>query len=251
MTTADRIENMLNHLTVPETEEAVETWLAGLPRVEAPSVVSFVNAHAVNLMVKDKALFDALTQSDTLLRDGSGMKMMMRLFGRSPGENLNGTDLIPRIIGAFTSEKSKRKRVAVIATQQPWLDKACDVIRAQGADIVLTMDGFQSEEAYVKALMSTPADLIILGMGMPKQEKVSMKLADAISHPCVIVNGGAIIDFLADRFPRAPESWRKLGLEWLYRLTREPKRLFQRYVVGNAVFLGRAALLKAGGRGGV
>ena len=111
-------------------------------------------------------------------------------------------------------------------------------------DVVLVMDGWQDPQAYVDALKATPADLVILGMGMPKQEQVSMALKNALTHDCVIINGGAVIDFMAGKVARAPEAWRKAGLEWAYRLKEEPKRMFGRYVIGNTVFLGRAINLK-------
>jgi hypothetical protein len=82
-------------------------------------------------------------------------------------------------------------------------------------------------------------------MGMPKQERVALLLRDALAHPCVIVAGGAILDFLAGRFPRAPRALRRVGLEWLYRLAFEPRRLASRYLLGNAAFLWRIAMIAA------
>jgi exopolysaccharide biosynthesis WecB/TagA/CpsF family protein len=85
--------------------------------------------------------------------------------------------------------------------------------------------------------------LIILGMGMPRQEIVALALRAALHRPCLIVCGGAILDFLGGRVPRAPRLLQGLGLEWAWRLAREPRRLFRRYVLGNPVFIGRALLL--------
>jgi len=73
-----------------------------------------------------------------------------------------------------------------------------------------------------------------------------MMIREHLDGPMLVVNGGAILDFLAGRFPRAPKWMRTLGLEWLFRLVREPGRLFQRYVIGNGVFLWRAMRLKLG-----
>jgi len=84
---------------------------------------------------------------------------------------------------------------------------------------------------------------VVLGMGMPKQETVAQQLRAAVSGPILIINGGAVLDFLADRFQRAPPLLRSLGLEWLFRLLLEPRRLWRRYIVGNIVFLARAASL--------
>ena len=75
-------------------------------------------------------------------------------------------------------------------------------------------------------------EILILGMGMPKQEYFSAFLQHNYEKPLVVVNGGAIFDFIANRFTRAPSIFRKLNLEWLYRLMNEPIRLFNRYAIG-------------------
>ena len=243
--TADAINAMLEHLSVPTQEADVEAWLDDLPNPHGgPHVVSFINAHAVNLAMTDDVFYDALMGSQVLLRDGSGVKAMMKMVGREPGMNMCGTDLIPRIIAHYSGPTARRKRIAVLATAAPWNEQAAEMIRKGGGDVVLVMDGWQEPQAYVDALKETPADLIILGMGMPKQEKVSMALKAAITHDCLIVNGGAVIDFMAGKVERAPQAWRKAGMEWAYRLYKEPRRLFGRYVVGNATFLARAVDLK-------
>jgi exopolysaccharide biosynthesis WecB/TagA/CpsF family protein len=65
-----------------------------------------------------------------------------------------------------------------------------------------------------------------------------------LDYPCLIVCGGAIIDFLGGKIARAPVWMRRLGLEWVYRLVQEPGRLFRRYVLGNPLFLARALRLR-------
>ena len=83
--------------------------------------------------------------------------------------------------------------------------------------------------------------MVILGMGMPTQELLSAMLARELPGPVLIVNGGAILDFIAGRVRRAPGLMRRLGLEWLFRLLLEPARLWRRYLLGNVIFLWRTA----------
>jgi exopolysaccharide biosynthesis WecB/TagA/CpsF family protein len=78
-------------------------------------------------------------------------------------------------------------------------------------------------------------------MGMPRQELLSAMIAKELRGPILIVNGGAILDFMAGRFKRAPRMLRRLGLEWAFRLLLEPNRLWRRYLLGNFVFLWRTA----------
>jgi exopolysaccharide biosynthesis WecB/TagA/CpsF family protein len=81
-------------------------------------------------------------------------------------------------------------------------------------------------------------DLIVLGMGMPKQEKIAALIRDS-RIPTLVVCGGAIIDFMGNKIKRAPLWVRKFGCEWVYRLVLEPKRLYKRYVLGNPAFIFR------------
>jgi N-acetylglucosaminyldiphosphoundecaprenol N-acetyl-beta-D-mannosaminyltransferase len=74
-------------------------------------------------------------------------------------------------------------------------------------------------------------------MGMPKQERLARRLRLELPHAPAIVCGGAILDFMSGNVERAPQPMRRLGLEWLYRLCREPRRLFRRYVLGNPLFI--------------
>ena len=74
-------------------------------------------------------------------------------------------------------------------------------------------------------------------MGMPKQERVNQRLMEVLTTPAIIICGGAIVDFYAQRFSRAPSIFRRLGVEWLYRLCIEPRRLFRRYVLGIPKFI--------------
>jgi exopolysaccharide biosynthesis WecB/TagA/CpsF family protein len=116
--------------------------------------------------------------------------------------------------------------------------------RLSSASRLTTAEGFLPLDAYVALMQAQPCDLIVLGMGMPRQEELAGRLREQLSYPCLIVCGGAIIDFLGGKTARAPAWMRRLGLEWLYRLAREPGRLFKRYVLGNPVFLWRSLRLR-------
>ena len=81
-------------------------------------------------------------------------------------------------------------------------------------------------------------------MGMPKQETIAKFIKEQSGLNCVLVCGGAIFDFLGQKVVRAPLWMQRIGIEWVFRLVQEPKRLFKRYVIGNAVFLYRAKILQ-------
>ncbi|MDB5947545.1 MAG: b-glycosyltransferase, Glycosyltransferase Family 26-like protein, partial [Ramlibacter sp.] len=141
-------------------------------------------------------------------------------------------------------------RIALFGTEEPYLSRARDTVQsrlARGSHCI-TAHGFHEDEVYVALAAEQRPALIVLGMGMPRQEAVAVALRSALESPCLIVCGGAILDFLGDRHRRAPGWMRRTGLEWLFRLLREPRRLFSRYVLGNPVFLARALRLAVRGR---
>jgi N-acetylglucosaminyldiphosphoundecaprenol N-acetyl-beta-D-mannosaminyltransferase len=219
-----------------------ELLLETLATPTQPRVLAFVNAHAMNSAAASPDFFDAVMSADLVLRDGIGMAILLRLLHQAPGLNLNGTDLIPKIMRRFAG-----KRIALYGTTEPYLSAARSAVlgRLAPGSQCGVMDGYRQTDAYVQLAVAQQPELIVLGMGMPRQEEVASVLRAELRHPCLIVCGGAIIDFLGGKTSRAPAWMRAVGLEWLFRLALEPKRLFKRYVIGNPVFLARALSLAA------
>lgn len=220
-------------------ERQLLDWLCE-PR--EPVMVAFVNAHAMNSTAQCRHFFEALMSADVLLRDGIGLSLLMALLNQRPGLNMNGTDLIPKIM-----QRHAGSTIALFGTQEPWLSKARRAVvgRIAPGSPCIVAHGFHDTAAYVRLAALHKPRLIVLGMGMPRQEEVAVVLRAALNFPCVIVCGGAILDFLGEKTPRAPGWMRKAGLEWAFRLGREPKRLFRRYVMGNPAFIGRSLQLAA------
>lgn len=204
-------------------------------------IVGFVNAHAMNIAADNDDFGHHLAEADVLLRDGVGLAILARLRGREAGLNMNGTDFIPVLMRRFDA-----RPIALLGTLEATAAAAARKLRSDIAprSAVFSMNGFEPVNAYVDAMGRERPALIVLGMGMPKQEAVAVALRDRLSHPCLIVCGGAILDFMAGRASRAPLWMRESGLEWAYRLIHEPRRLFARYVVGNPKFLSRALRLR-------
>ena len=221
-------------------ERQLLDWLADPP--QEPVMVAFANAHAMNSAATSRRLFEALMCADVVLRDGIGMALLMTLLNQRPGLNLNGTDLIPKIMRRHAGQT-----IALFGTQDPWLSQARQAVsrRIAPGSACVAAHGFHDTAAYVRLAAMHRPRLIVLGMGMPRQEEVAVVLRAALGYPCVIVCGGAIIDFLGGKTSRAPGWMRRFGLEWAYRLACEPRRLFHRYVMGNPVFVSRALKLMA------
>lgn len=231
---------LLKKIRLAPGESELSSILLSMDRsnIDRPTRVAFVNAHAFNLCCGDNGFRANLLESDFVFRDGSGMAILYRMLGRDPGLNLNGTDMIPRIIDLYAGHKA-----ALFGTREPYLSQAARAIKKTDVDPVILLDGFQDDESYLECIRSRKVSLIILAMGMPKQERVAALLARNLEYPCLIVCGGAILDFIGGKVTRAPFIFRRLGIEWAYRLAREPKRLFRRYIVGNFIFLARSVFL--------
>jgi len=237
----ERWKRVLKKIQRLHSPAELENLLQRLADPRGVHVLAFVNAHAMNSAADAQDFYQALESADTLLRDGSGMAALYRMLHMPPGLNLNGTDLIPKIIQRFNG-----RPLALYGTQEPFLTNASRTIAdelAQASSIGVA-NGFLPANAYIADAKRQKPALIVLGMGMPKQELLANALRAHLDFPCLIVCGGAIIDFLGGKTQRAPGLFRTMGMEWLFRLALEPRRLFRRYVIGNPVFLWRALTIK-------
>jgi exopolysaccharide biosynthesis WecB/TagA/CpsF family protein len=218
---------IINNVTIIDTVADEAALIARITKAEAPLVISFVNQHSLNLAAASSDFASCLIHSEILLRDGIGTAMCMWTLGRTCGRNMNGTDFIPHLVAAFAG-----RRVALFGTVDPWTTQAAAALQSFGCEIVSTMDGFRPDADYLGETIAKSPDLVILAMGNPRQEAVARLVATAIKRPIVIVNGGAIADFLANRFQRAPMYLRRAHCEWAFRLFLEPRRLWRRYCLG-------------------
>jgi exopolysaccharide biosynthesis WecB/TagA/CpsF family protein len=231
---------VLRHMRIVPAAADEASLVAELTHAAKPTVLAFCNQHAVNLCWSKPGFAEALREADILLRDGVGVEVALAALGWPAGVNMVGTSFLPRLLAAFAG-----RRVALYGTAEPWLSRAADAVSAMGCIVVSRLDGFQESARYVTDAAATPSDLILLAMGMPKQEFVAAALSRALSRPVVIANGGAIADYLANRFARAPLWVQRARLEWVFRLALEPKRLWRRYGIGGVLFLLRIGQMKS------
>ena len=95
----------------------------------------------------------------------------------------------------------------------------------------------EDNKAIIDAINAANPDLLWIGMTAPKQEKWTYSHWSELNIHCHVGTIGAVFDFFAGTVERAPLWWQRHGLEWLYRLLKEPKRMWRRYIIGNALFL--------------
>ena len=231
--------SILDKLLICRSTAEGQALIERLARWDGVCILTFVNAHALNLAWDEHEYQQLLADADVLLRDGVGASLLMRLTGREPGLNMNGTDFIPELLKGLPRDR----KVAVYGTAEPYLEKMVSHLKAMGFAQIDAEDGFHQDEYYVAQYLKCRPAVLLLAMGMPKQERVSSLLRSVARDDSVlIINGGAIVDFVANRFPRAPVWVRKSGLEWLFRFIQEPRRLWRRNL-GYVVFVLRALLV--------
>lgn len=199
--------------------------------------VFFLNTHCFNLAAKDLQYRSILKKCDLILNDGVGVEIASWLAGNKIKENLNGTDLIPQIIELAVS---KDKKLFLLGAQEDVIHEAASCLKKKypGINIAGISNGyFDDDIEVINKINDSCAEILIVGMGVPLQEKWIIKNFDALKFVKVSVAGGAIFDFLSGRYKRAPLVMRKLRLEWFFRFIQEPKRLLGRYFGGSILFL--------------
>lgn len=228
----------LKDLCILESKEA----LASIP--QGKKLINTVNAHSFNTAKKDKLFAEALTNGDVLIPDGvSIVKACRRIKAKSqPKERIAGWDLFE-----FEMNKLEKKGGTVMFMGSS--QKVLDLIVKRAAKVyphlkVVTYSPpykpeFSDEDnkAIIDAINNANPDLLWIGMTAPKQEKWTYSHWKDLNIHCHVGTIGAVFDFFAGTVERAPIWWQEHGLEWLYRLLKEPKRMWRRYIIGNTLFL--------------
>lgn len=204
--------------------------------------LAFLNAHCANIAWVN-ADYRAALADFTVLNDGIGIDIGAKiLYGQKFTENLNGTDFVPALIKDSPASLS----IGLIGAQKEVAEAALQNFRqlASQHQWRLYSDGFFNEQKKTEILADLEKyrpDILLVAMGVPIQE---LFIAQEITekHCKIAIAVGALFDFQAGKVNRAPVWMRKLRIEWVYRLILEPKRLWQRYIIGNPLFLWRILL---------
>ncbi|MEO9600889.1 WecB/TagA/CpsF family glycosyltransferase [Parasphingorhabdus sp.] len=205
------------------------------------NIIQFVNAHCVNVMHKDKQYREALNEAGVLLPDGSGLRLAGTLAGSGELSNLNGTDLFPHICKAAARAQQS---IFLLGGSPGIASAAANNMRKRfpGLRFAGTQNGYFSDisdEQVIDIINNSGASILMVGMGVPMQEKWIAKYRNQLTVP-VIMGVGGLFDYYSNSIARAPQILRDMGLEWGWRLAMEPRRLAKRYIWGNLRFIGHA-----------
>lgn len=214
--------------------------LASLP--EGKLLINTINAHSYNTAQKDAVFAEALCRGDVLIPDGAGIVKAVRYLKKESVERIAGADL-------FAWEMERLNAKGGICFFLGSSEKVLELIRRRAAAdypsirVITLSPPYKAEfsdaenRAMIDAVNAAAPDLLWIGMTAPKQEKWAYTHLAELTVNCHIGTIGAVFDFYAGTVRRAPVSWQKHGFEWLYRLLKEPRRMWRRYLIGNTVFI--------------
>jgi N-acetylglucosaminyldiphosphoundecaprenol N-acetyl-beta-D-mannosaminyltransferase len=210
--------------------------------------IAFVNPDCVNIAARNARYRQTLENFDWVCADGIGMKIAGSLLGRPIRQNINGTDLFPRLCAALAVSGHS---LYLLGARDGVAEATAQWARARYPELKIagTHSGFFSaaeEPALVAEIRAARADVLLVAMGAPRQEQwleAQLETTGAL----VGMGVGGLFDFYSGRIRRAPLWLREIGGEWVYRLLQEPGRMWRRYLVGNLVFLFRIMLEKFAG----
>ena len=245
---------LLSDLSILESKDA----LGCVP--EGKVLINTINAHSFNVAQKDELFAEALAKGDYLIPDGASIvKACKFLKAKSqPRERIAGWDLF-----SFEMDRLERKSTMLRENDAPSVRRGpkCRVMFMGSSEKVLAKIKersaieyphlevitfsppykleFSDEDnaAIIQAINEANPDLLWIGMTAPKQEKWTYQHWKELNIHCHVGTIGAVFDFYAGTAQRAPQWWQEHSLDWLYRLVKEPKRMWRRYVIGNPLFL--------------
>ncbi len=212
---------------------------AALIDANAQGTIMYLNVHVANTAQKSAELANALNRADLVYCDGWGVRLAARVFGAKAPQRMTGADFI----GDLADLASRRRwRVFWIGGKPGVAADATAALQMQHPylQIVGTHHGYFDQqgpenESVLWKIADAKPHLLIVGMGTPTQELWVNCYRSRLAAPLVWCLG-ATADYLAGDVRRGPRWMTDHGLEWLFRLALEPRRMFRRYVVGNPLF---------------
>lgn len=207
------------------------------------------NVHSFNLSLQLPWFYEFLQSADIIRCDSMGILKAIRFMGSNLPDNyqVSWTHLMPTLLDHCNQQGLS---IFLLGSKPQHLEQALDRVRLQYPRIHLTghhgyfsADDASENNRIVEQINRVKPQILIVGMGMPVQEYWVRCNQDQLDVSAVMV-GGAVIDRLAGIVPDCPKILASQGFEWLYRLIREPKRLWVRYVIGNLAFALQIALAK-------
>jgi len=205
------------------------------------TIINTINAHCFNMTQSDVIYADALLKCEVLIPDGISVVWAMKFLTGKKLQKIAGADLFFYELNRLQITGGK---CFFLGSTTDTLQKIEEKIKIEfpAVEVRTYSPPYKNEfsEAdnilMLEVINTFQPDVLMVGMTAPKQEKWAYRHYQQlqVGHICCI---GAVFDFYAGTIRRAPKWMINLGLEWLYRLIKEPRRMWKRYLVGNILFI--------------
>lgn len=201
---------------IPKVFERIET--------KEKSLIVAINPEKIIKAKNDQALKKLLNEAEFQIPDGIGVILASKIQKGNITSRVTGVDMMMRLC----EEAAKRQKPIFLYGGKPGVaDKAAEKLKETYPNIIIsgTQDGYEKDNSKViEKINEAKPDLLFVAMGSPKQENWINENRDSL-HPTIYQGVGGSFDVLAGTVKRAPEAFQKIGMEWFYRLMKEPKRL--------------------------
>lgn len=230
------LEAFIDALTWDEAVDQIVRWGAA----RESRYVCICNVHSVVTTTTDVEFKIAVNNADMATPDGAPIAWTLRRTGHPDQERINGPDLMMK----YLAEAERLEQTvffygsteATLAKLRVELSKQFPLLRIAGMHSPPFRPlSREEDEQEIDMINQSGANVVFVGLGCPKQEKWMADHRGRIN--AVMIGVGAAFDYHAGVVKRAPLWWQRNGLEWLYRLGSEPRRLFKRYLVTNTLFI--------------
>jgi N-acetylglucosaminyldiphosphoundecaprenol N-acetyl-beta-D-mannosaminyltransferase len=228
-----------------ESVQRIRAWVeAGRPRRHV-----VVNAAKVVALTRDPALAQVIRSCDMVSPDGMSVVWASRLLGRPLPERVNGTDLMERLVAVAADTG---RSVYLLGARPEVVERTVEVLAGRHPTLKVAgfRDGYWSDDdEVVDAIRSAGPDYLFVGIPSPRKELWLAANLDRLGVPFAMGVGGSF-DVIAGHLRRAPRWACANGLEWVWRVWQEPRRMWRRYLVGNTRFCVLVARELVRGRAG-
>lgn len=222
----------IDNVTLAEALDEIDKLIAA----KSDSFVVTPNVDHIVQIEKGGVLAEVYEQADMILCDGKPLVWISKLYGTPIKEKISGSDLFPELCKR-ASEKGYR--MFFLGAAEGVAAKAADILKSRFKDLQIVEVysppyGFEKDKEetqhIVKMIKKAAPDILILGLGTPKQEKFILDYRHDYNVP-ISFGLGASFDFIAGNVKRAPKWMADHGLEWIFRITQDPKRMIKRYLI--------------------
>lgn len=240
--TTEKIKILNIDVNTAPIEKLIEDSITAIKNRNPNLHFACANPHSAVTAQSDEKFLSALNDAEIMVADGTGISLISRLISKHQAPRITGHDYFYQLLDTL-NKKGSGKVFFFGSTEQ-----VLGLIKTNLANLFpnITIAGTLSppfrdwsedeNDQMIKTINATNPDILWVGMTAPKQEKWVYSNRERITTP-VIGSIGAVFDFVAGTHPRAPAWMRKFGLEWLYRLIREPKRMWRRNLISTPKFI--------------